>query len=364
MSRQTFAHINLVALKDNLHALQALSPNSTNIAVIKADAYGNGAIACAKAISADVDMFAVAIYEEALTLRGAGLEQPILILQGPHQAAELTTTLSHNLHWVFHDDLQFEWLRASNINLQDFAAHLWIKFDTGMHRLGFAIERFSEIMKKHQDLISDKTVISTHLACADEKNTEHANQQLSLFLKAVNDTKLRLSIANSAATMEHQTARQDFNRLGIALYGSSPFSDASQGIKLKAVMSLTAKIIGLRRIPKGDSVGYGATWIAPRESLIATVALGYADGYPRHAPSGTPAICRGQRIALVGRVSMDMLTFDVSNLEKVELFDEVELWGEQLCINEVASFVGTIGYELMTRVSYRVPRIYIDSEAK
>ncbi|WP_371193720.1 alanine racemase [Glaciecola sp. SC05] len=358
MTRKTLATIKLASLKANLHALQAKAPSSKTLAVVKADAYGNGAIEVARYIEADVDMFAVAIVDEALALRKVGIHAPILVLQGPHESSELSYTFSHNLHWMMHNQQQIEWLSNSNNCDENWGAHLWWKFDTGMHRLGFAIEDFHALLKKHAKYINQHSVIATHLACADENDTAHTTQQIDRFLEQVAQASMPLSIANSAGTIAHHNARQAYNRLGIALYGSSPFEADNTQMTLLPVMSLSAHIIALRSIPTGDSVGYGATWVAARPSIIATVAIGYADGYPRHAPIGTPAICRQQRISLVGRVSMDMLTFDVTDAEAVKIGDKVELWGEQLAINEVAEWAGTIGYELMTRVSARVPRHY------
>lgn len=359
MTRKTIARIRLPAISANLAALKSLAPESKTIAVVKADAYGNGALAVSKYIEHDIDMFAVAILSEAMSLREAGIRAPILVLQGPHEASELAHTFTGNLHWMMHNHIQLSWLEQSSAEGENWAKHLWFKFDSGMHRLGFVMDEFPCLMDKYSQYIDKDTVIATHLACADERNTSHANTQIDNFLQAVSDADLPLSIANSAGSIAHKHARQSYNRLGIALYGSSPFDNDNPQIELQTVMSLTAKIIAIRRIPAGDSVGYGATWIAPQDSIIATVGIGYADGYPRHAPSGTPAICREQRILLVGRVSMDMLCFDVTDLPSAAIGDNVELWGEKLPINEVAQFIGTIGYELMTRVSARVRREYI-----
>jgi len=362
MTRRTTAYINLTAIRENLTQLKAFSPSSKTIAVVKANAYGNGAIAVSKHIDSDIDMFAVAILSEAHELRAAGITSPILVLQGPHEQSELASTFSHDLHWIIHNETQLAWLNETRDAPIAYAKRLWLKFDSGMHRLGFAIEDFDRILSENSQWISKDTIIATHLACADENDPSHTNKQLSAFLQAVEKSGLGLSIANSAGAIAHESARQQYNRLGIALYGSSPFNLDNRQVTLAPVMTLRSTIIALRNIPAGDTVGYGGIWRAKRPSVIATIALGYADGYPRHAPIGTPAICRGQRILLVGRVSMDMLTFDVTDLESVALNDEVELWGQQLPINEVADFVDTIGYELMTRVSARVPRQYIQTE--
>lgn len=363
MSRQTIATVDLPAVESNLHLLQSLAPNSKTVAVVKADAYGNGAVQVAKHIQAHVDIFAVALFDEARELREHGISLPILIMQGPHEEHELAQTIHLNLVWMIHNDLQLNWLSESKFSAAELDARLWFKFDSGMHRLGFALNRFSALKNQYPQYFSTNTVIATHLACADEAAPAHdAQSQITAFLDEVQTQGFGLSIANSAATMAHSLSRQHYNRLGIAMYGSSPFDSAAQAKitrPLQNVLTLRAKIIALRTIPKGDTVGYGATWRAPRESLIATVAIGYADGYPRHAPTGTPAFCNNQIIPLVGRVSMDMLTFDVSDLDEVNVDDNVELWGANLSINDVAQHIGTIGYELMTRLSARVPRQYL-----
>jgi alanine racemase len=365
MSRRTIATIDLCAIEKNVCLLQSLSPGSKTVAVVKADAYGNGAARVAKHIEKRVDMFAVAFFEEARQLRESGIKLPILILQGPHESRELEFTLTLDLCWMIHSEEQLSWLKRSELSPLQFEGRLWFKFDSGMHRLGFALNRFKQLKEQYSQYFTSSTVIATHLACADEAECEHTHKQIASFLEQVQTANFPLSIANSAGTMAHKQARQAFNRLGIAMYGSSPFdptiNDGTQH-QLKNVVTLQAHIIALRTIPKGDTVGYGATWRAPRESVIATVAIGYADGYPRHAPTGTPAFCNKQHIRLVGRVSMDMLTFDVTELSDVKIGDVVELWGANLSINDVAQHIGTIGYELMTRLSARVPRQYIHAE--
>lgn len=365
MSRQTVATIDLSAIEKNLCLLQSLSPSSQTVAVVKADAYGSGAARVAKHIEKRVDMFAVAFFEEARHLRERGIKLPILILQGPHEYQELGFTVSLNLCWMIHTDEQLGWLDNSELSHSQLESRLWFKFDSGMHRLGFTMDRFRQLKDEYPHYFSSSTVIATHLACADEAEREHTVKQITAFLEQVQTENFPLSIANSAGTIAHTQARQEYNRLGIAMYGSSPFdplvSDGKQ-LQLQPVVTLQANIIALRTIKKGDTVGYGATWRAPRESVIATVAIGYADGYPRHAPTGTPAFCNKQRIPLVGRVSMDMLTFDVTELRDVKIDDVVELWGANLSINDVAQHIGTIGYELMTRLSARVPRQYIGAE--
>lgn len=365
MSRATRAIIDLSALEHNLSLLQDINETSKVIAVIKADAYGNGAVQVAKQIADRVDLFAVAFLDEAIELRVAGITLPIVILQGPHSTDDFTDAQRLNVIWVMHERWQLE--HAKNLKQRGKLDQnkIWLKFDTGMHRLGFPISEFEAITESYKELLEKDSTIVTHLACADDISPAHAEHQIQTFLQAVESSPFSLCIANSATNMRFENARKDFVRLGIALYGSTPFPKSyDKSLSLSSVMTLESEIMAIRRIPKGDFVGYGATWQAKRESLIATVALGYADGYPRHAPSGTPAWCKGRLIPLVGRVSMDMLTFDVTDMSYVEVGDKVELWGKHLPINDVADHIGTIGYELMTRISKRVPRVYISTGIK
>jgi len=361
VSRPTYATINLSALQRNLSQLSTLASNSKIAAVVKADAYGNGAVAVAKAIEHKVDILAVAFIDEATVLTEAGIRKPILILQGAHEAADFEASINQDIIWLLHTQWQLEAYREF-ISKTKIVPKMWLKFDTGMHRLGFPIDDFSSIICDYSDLINENTVVVTHLARSDEPNRQFAKAQIASFMDRVQSSNFPLCIANSATSIRFDHARKDYVRLGIAMYGSSPFEANDNPVTLEPVMHVNSQIIALRTIPKGDAVGYGGTWLAPKDSLIATVAIGYADGYPRHAPTGTPAWCNNSIVPLVGRVSMDMLTFDVTHLSEVNIGDTVQLWGEKLHINEVADHIGTISYELMTRISQRVPRHYIEDD--
>ncbi|MBF7074013.1 alanine racemase [Glaciecola sp. MH2013] len=358
MARQTRAIINLSALEDNYEAMCAHAPNSKQVVVVKANAYGNGAVEVAKKLDAKASMFAVAFLDEVFELREAGIESPILVLQGPHEEHECELTKHLNVVWMLHLEQQLNWVnkRIENGELTD--DRHWVKFDTGMHRLGLPCAEYDELAKAYPHIFSANTVITTHLARADEPEIDDALTRTQSFLTLMANRHQHFSIANSAGNIALPSAALDYNRMGISLYGSSPFENKQIVPNLKTVMTLESQVIAIREIDEGEAVGYGATWVAKRASRIATVALGYADGYPRHAPSGTPAYFDGHIAKLVGRVSMDMLTFDVTDLDTVEVGTRVELWGEKLNINDVAKFVGTIAYELMTRVSARVPRVY------
>jgi alanine racemase len=358
LSRSSHAIINLSSVQSNLQKLIALTNGAKIIAVVKADAYGNGAVEVAKLLEDKVDLLAVAFLDEALALRNAGINKTILILQGAHHADDFDQGENNQFIWIMHSYWQLDAYRAY-LSRSKMPPCAWIKFDTGMHRLGFPINDFNRVIDDYGDIIDENSAIVTHLARSDEPDQSHVNMQIASFLKAIEKTEFPLCIANSATSIRFPHAHKNYVRLGIAMYGSTPFEAADNPIELTPVMSLHSQIIALRTIPKGDTVGYGGTWRAPKESVIATVAIGYGDGYPRHAPTGTPAWCNNQIIPLVGRVSMDMLTFDVSGLDDPQIGDLVELWGNKLAINDVAEHIGTIGYELMTRVSKRIPRQYI-----
>lgn len=359
MSRPTVATIDLGALKHNLSVLVNMAGSSKVVSVVKADAYGNGALEVARVLEPMSDALAVAFLHEAIVLRDAGIKKAIIVLQGAHEEEDFLTGLNHNIIWMMHCPWQ---LKAYSKFVLEHACtpKAWFKFDSGMHRLGFPIQDFESVIASYPNLINQHSVVVTHLASADATDKTHATAQIEHFLEQVQSSNMALSIANSATHIRFCEARKQYVRLGIALYGAIAIQAQDKPIELKPVMHLNSQIMALRTVPKGELVGYGGTWCAPRESIIATVALGYADGYPRHAPTGTPAWCNDEIIALVGRVSMDMLTFDVTNLANVSIGDTVQLWGDKLPINQVAEHIGTISYELMTRVSQRVPRRYIN----
>ena len=353
MSRQTRAIIHADALTHNFRLIAAMAPPGQNMAVIKADAYGHGAVNVARILRQQSSCFAVAITEEALALREAGITSPVVVLEGPHQQSECALAGKENCIMVVHQREQLEWLRACDPNKRPV---VWFKVDSGMHRLGFRCDEVPALLREYADALPEAPVLVTHLACADEVDNDFTAQQLEAFAALREQTGLAVSIANSPGTVGWPQARADWNRIGIAMYGAEPLNTPS-GLELKPAMSLQSSIIAVRTIPAGDTVGYGQTWQAQRESVIATIGIGYADGYPRHCPNGTPVIVNGHRVPLVGRVSMDMITVDVTDIPAPVPGDKVELWGAQLSVDEVARYAGTISYELVTRISPRVPRL-------
>ncbi|NVK58021.1 MAG: alanine racemase [Alteromonadaceae bacterium] len=354
MSRSTRAIIDTDALRANYRKLKPAN-GAGAIAVIKADAYGHGAVLVARALDAVCDCFAVAICEEAIALRYAGLSQPLLILEGPHDAEDCVVAGQHNFILMVHNHAQLKWLNT-------LAAHerpqVWLKVDTGMHRLGFAATQIATLLNDYPWLNNPQCVLASHFACADEPDDKFNERQRCQFIALAKTLGLPMCMANSAAALTQPSSQGGWCRLGIGLYGASPLNKVSaEELGLLPAMQLKAQVIALHNVAKGETVGYGRDWVATRDSTIATVGIGYADGYPRHCPSGTPVFIRGQRATLAGRVSMDMITVDVTGVNNVALHDDVELWGANLPVDEVASWAGTISYELISRVSPRVPRI-------
>ena len=364
MARPAKALIDLDALRYNLKVAIGLSQYSKIMAVIKADAYGHGAIGVSKALSDNVDAFGVASIEEAIELREAGIKTPVHLLEGTFTDDEITIASKNNFSISCVNQKQKNAIIEAQISVP---LNVWIFVDTGMHRLGITPE---ELISTYKDLsasdnVSDNIIIATHFSCADDLENDFTSTQLSRIKNAMKDLSVNTSFCNSAGLIGWPQTRADWNRLGIMLYGGSPFSAPKGGTsKLRQVMTLKSEIIALRTIKIGETVGYAATWKADRQTVIATVAIGYGDGYPLNASNGTPVLIRGKRCPMAGRVSMDMITIDVTDLPLVELGDEVILWSKDLSIDEIAKCAGTISYELLTRMPARTKRIYIEKDIR
>ncbi|WP_320826974.1 alanine racemase [Reinekea sp.] len=359
MNRGTQALIDPSALAHNLQCVRQWAPQALVWAVVKANAYGHGVERAAQALHR-ADGYAVATLGEAIELRRHQPEHPILLLEGVNRLAQLAQVADYQIQTVVHCQEQLDHLRQTD--LQRAGAQplsVWLKVDTGMHRLGFA----------PSDLGSARTLLAglagvhlegvmTHLACADEPNRpDPTEQQLTRFGSCLRPGE-QVSIANSAAVIAWPDTHHDWVRPGIMLYGSSPFAERDGvDLGLRPVMTLTAPVLAVRSVLAGEAIGYGQAWRAERDSRIATLAIGYGDGYPRQAPNGTPIWLNGQTVALAGRVSMDMLMVDVTDLAPVAVGDSAELWGAHLSVDRVARAVGTIGYELLTRLTARVERV-------
>lgn len=366
--KQTIIKINLNSLCHNYNYSKLLSPLSKTLAVIKANAYGHGLIEIAQKLETiNVDGFAIANLSEGVELRQNNIKNNnIIILQGINNEKQWNEALKYNLIPMIHNNDQVNYYLK---NEKLFSTQkIWIKIDTGMHRLGIQPNSIDSILPSFINKFGkENIVLCSHFACSDELESNFNQEQLDIFTRIQNKYNLNWSIANSAAIMTLPKSHGTYNRAGYMLYGNSPLDQEHETDKnLKHVMEVTAPIIAIREISPGESVGYSRTWYATNEpkSYIATVAIGYADGYPRHAKSGTPVLYKGEeRCPLVGRVSMDMITIDVTHLintgKNVQIGDEITLWGEKLTANEIAKHAGTIGYELLTKITNRPQKIYI-----
>jgi len=368
--RATQVRINTANLRHNLHCVAQAAPGCRTLAVIKANGYGHGLLRCAHALSA-ADAFAVASCGEAIALRNAGIEQPILLLEGFFAADELAAIVQRRLDIVVHHLSQIALLEKFSA---DHAIHVWLKIDSGMHRLGFLPAQVKAAWQRLRacSCVAPNIRLLTHLACADNPGSDATLQQLDCFDRvAAALPRSEQSIANSAALLAWPQSHRDWLRPGLMLYGASPFSfpgasdhpfDSALAQRqpspltqqLKPVMTFTSNVIAIKHLQKGDKIGYDGSWRCPEAMPVAIVAAGYGDGYPRHASAGTPVLLNGQRTALIGRVSMDMLCIDLRSQPGARLGDPVTLWGEGLPVEEVARHAGTIPYELLCGITSRV----------
>ncbi len=352
MSRPAVANIRLDAFRHNYTLAKKLHGGRA-LAVIKANAYGHGAVQCARAIEDQADGFAVASIEEALVLREAGIASPILLLEGFFEDAEIPEIEDSNLWIVVHHSWQVQAILAARLSRP---LTVWLKMDSGMHRVGLAPDEYRlayENLKRHPNVA--QIVLMSHFACADELVSMHPLQQIKTFRAATTGIDAPVSLSNSAGILGWPSSHADWSRPGIMLYGADPLLEKDKGSDvsgnlLRPVMQFASAVISLRTIPKGEPVGYGCAFVAERPIRVGVVACGYADGYPRVAPTGTPVAVDGKLTRLIGRVSMDMLTVDLTDLPDANLGSRVELWGDQVQVNEVASRAGTIAYELLCNV--------------
>lgn len=361
MSRATRAQINLSALRHNLNIARQTS-NARQLAIVKANAYGHGLVQIAHALSA-ADGFGVATLDEAIQLRESGVYKPIVLLEGFNRASDLNLIYAYDLQPVIHCQPQIALLA-------EHAKHplkLWVKVDSGMHRLGFAPDELTKVYTHLSAMACVQAPINimTHLACADDRQSSYNMEQIQRFDRALQglaeQPQGNISIANSAGTLGWPTSHRDWVRPGIMLYGSSPFLNSQASAHdLRPVMTLKSEVIALHDFRQGDAIGYGQAYICERDMQVATLAIGYGDGYPRHAGNGTPVLLKGQRATLVGRVSMDMISVDVSHIPDVMLGDEAILWGEGLPVEEIAECASTISYELFCGITSRVSFEYLD----
>jgi alanine racemase len=347
------AIVDTAALRHNLGRVRGTAPGARVMAVIKANAYGHGLVPAAKAL-AQTDGFAVARLEEGLALRQAGLTNRILLLEGVFSPEQLASAAQQRFDLMVHS---FEQLAMLEVRSGPEPIAAWIKVDTGMNRLGFRVDQFQDAYRRLRlikGVAPDPTLV-THLASADDRRDPKTNEQMRSFAAATRGLEGERSIANSAALLAWPDARADWVRPGLMLYGVSPFpSGTGAELGLRPVMTLQSEVIAIKDVRTGETVGYAGAWRAERETRMAVVAAGYGDGYPRSVESGTPVLVNGHRAPLIGRVSMDMITVDVTDLPGVASGDPVVLWGEGVPVEEIARHSGTIPYELICGVSQRV----------
>ncbi len=365
MSRATRAEINLTALQHNLHVAHT-NTQAKIMAVVKANGYGHGMIEIARALSSS-DGFAVATINEAMDLRESGVYQPILILQGFNCADDLRMVFAYDLQCVIHNEQQIEILEKNQSKDDEKDITVWLKIDTGMHRLGFSPPQAKVMYQRLQvcSIVQQPVHVMTHFACADDPDSSFTTQQLKIFsdsLDALNvNDETQISVANSAALLAWPDAhaKTQWVRPGIMLYGSSPvMNQTAEQYELQAVMTLKSEVIAVQNYKQGESIGYGQTYVCEKDSRVATITIGYGDGYPRHAQTGTPVLINEKYYPLIGRVSMDMITVDVSKSKNIDVGDEVILWGEGLSVDVIAEHANTISYDLFCGVTRRVPFIY------
>ncbi|WP_419149677.1 alanine racemase [Pseudoalteromonas 'SMAR'] len=356
--RLACAEIDLTALQANLKRTQQMAPNSKIMAVLKANAYGHGLVKVAQHLN-EADAFAVARIDEALALRAGGITKPIVLLEGFFHASDLPILLANNLQTIVHNIQQLEAIEQAQL---DAKLTVWLKVDTGMHRLGVEPSEFLAFHKRLKACanVADTIHLMTHFACADDKHNDQTQVQQALFTRLVDTLSGPLCLANSAAVIGWPQTHGDWIRPGLMLYGISPMQNGvGQQHGLQPVMRLTTKVIAIRQLKANSPVGYGGRWQSPCDTQLAIIGVGYGDGYPRHAQCGTPVVIRNKRYGIVGSVSMDMISVDIgANRDNIKVGDEVEMWGPNLAVEEVARCAGTIPYELLCNVTPRVSYEY------
>lgn len=346
--------IDLGALRHNLAVARRAAPHSRIMAAIKANGYGHGLVRVARALAA-ADAFGVASINEALELRQGGIEAPVALLEGFFHSDELAPIAQHGFEVVLHHLPQLVALEQSVAAGRQIA--VWLKVDTGMHRLGFApaqVAQARERLARLGERIRFRGYM-THFANADDRHDPLTQRQLQLFATTVEANDGERAIANSAGLLGWPQSHVEWVRPGIMLYGISPFiGGRGAGEGLRPVMTLRSELIAINALEQGEAVGYGGQWVCPEAMRVGVVAIGYGDGYPRHAAPGTPVLVGGQRVPLVGRVSMDMITVDLRGHPAASVGDTVTLWGEGLAVEEVAECADTIAYDLLCGITQRV----------
>lgn len=352
------AEINLTALSHNFQQIRQIAPGTKVLAILKANAYGHGLVKVAEHLK-QADAFGVARIEEALALRAGGIVKPIVLLEGFFDSDDLPKLEANNIQTIVHMPSQIDALLEATLEAP---IQVWVKVDTGMHRLGLLPEEFETAYTRLQssDNVRRPVRLMSHFACADEVDNPKTAEQRQLFNQLTDGIEGERTLANSAAIIAWPDTRADWVRPGLMLYGVSPIdSITASELHLLPAMTLKSSLIAIRSVKKGESVGYGAAWQAPNDTKLGVVAIGYGDGYPRNLPTGTPVLVNGRVVLLVGRVSMDMITVDLGPQPSEKIGDEVILWGDGLPVEEIARLCKTIPYELLCNITQRVNYQYI-----
>ncbi|WP_419420925.1 alanine racemase [Legionella sp. D16C41] len=355
MARPTYVQFNSEALLHNLAQVKSYAPGKKVIAMVKANAYGCGLESVAPVLNKQIYAFGVACLEEALAIRRLGITSECILFQGIFSADELAKVSEYKLQCVLHQPYQLNWLLAKPLATK---IKVWVKINTGMYRLGFAPEQVYEVVQllKNCPWIDTEIGLMTHLACADEPD-DPANQAQLIKFGTLNlpEGNFITSIANSAAIIALPNAHAEVIRPGIMLYGVSPFvNQTAAELGLKPVLSFLSAVSAIHNYPAGAAIGYGGTWETKRPSIIGVVAAGYGDGFPRHIKPNTLVWINGSYVPIVGRVSMDMLTVDLTDCPNVKIGDVVELWGRYIPVETIAKSANTIPYELLCQLLPRV----------
>lgn len=354
MTFPVIAHIDLAALHYNLHKIKTLVPESKIIAMVKREAYGHGASEVAKSIEHDIDAFGVTFLQEALQLNAAGIKKTVVILSGFFDAEELNIIDKFNFACVVHNFAQIEILEKAKLSR---LLQVWLKVDTGMHRLGFQLHQVEAAYQRlmQSNMVHKPLCFITHFSDADNIKSNKTAEQIACFKQVVSGLEGEWCMANSPAILNWPKSRATWVRPGIALYGVSPCNDKN-GLELglKPVMTLTTRMIAIHELEKGATVGYGSTFSCPEKMRVGIAAIGYGDGYPRNAKTGTPVLVDGIYTQLVGRVAMDMIGVDLRPIPSAKVGAIVTLWGRGLPVEEIAASTGEYQYELVSRLTSRV----------
>jgi alanine racemase len=350
LARNTLATIDVDAIAHNLVEVRARAGSARVMAVVKADAYGHGLRRCLPALSG-ADLLAVATMDEARAIRALASDLPILLLEGVVSPEELPLVERLGLEMVVHHPVQLEWLEAASARP---GRRLWLKLDSGMHRLGFPLQQAHQVHARLSALPGvEEVVLMTHFACADQVDHPLNPEQIHRFDQAVAGLPGARCMANSAALLTLPQTRRDWVRAGLLLYGVSPLEgQTGDALGLKPGMTLETRLIAVNDVPEGESIGYGARFRTTCPMRIGVAAIGYGDGYPRNMPDGTPVRVNDREQRLVGRVSMDMITIDLEGQPDANVGDPVVLWGRELPVERIAAAVDTVPYELLYREAW------------